>query len=195
MFLTLEWTTLKQPALNCKKNEFYIEKRILLDVLKNKEKLSSAINDVTIAQVPPEAMRYGVYANGKPLFGYGKLIGDGVTIATPTGSTAYNRSALGYILAPDSKQIVVTLRYPVVLESKKDRSKKIDENSEIEFKFYSPEKAFLIADNACFTIRSSDEIIVKKSKETFDIVRFKRMEEGRKSKEQRRKKWFEMQLF
>jgi NAD+ kinase len=186
---------LETACLKLQKNEFYIEKRPLLDVIKNNEKLCSAINDVTIVQVPPEAMRYSVYADGKPLFGYGKLVGDGVTIATPMGSTAYNRSAYGYVLAPDSRQIVVTLRYPIVLESKKDRSKRIDENSEIEFKFCNPEKAFLIADNSCFTIRSSDEIVVKKSKGTFDLVRIKGLEENRKSKEQRRKKWFEMQLF
>jgi NAD+ kinase len=186
---------LEAACLKLQKKEFYIEKRIMLDVFKNKEKLYSAINDVTIAQVPPDAMRYGVYANGKPLFGYEKIIGDGVTIATPTGSTGYNRSAFGYVLRFCSKQIVATLRYPIVLESKQDRSKKIDENSEIEFKFYSPEKAFLIADNARFTIRSADKIIVRKSNETFDLVRIKGMEEGIKPKEQRRKKWFEKQLF
>jgi len=186
---------LEAACLKLQKNEFYIEKRPLLDVIKNNEKLCSATNDVTIVQVPPDAMRYGVYADGKPLFGYERLIGDGATIATPTGSTAYNRSAFGYILAPDSRQFVVTLRYPIVLESRKDRSRRIDENSEIEFKFFNPEKAFLIADNVCFTIRSSDKVIVKKSKETFDLVRIEGMEEGRKSKEQRRKKWFEMQLF
>jgi len=182
-------------CLKLRERKFYIEKRIMLDVIVNREKLSSSINDVTILQVPPEAMRYGVYADGKPLFGYEKLIGDGVTIATPTGSTAYNRSASGYVLRIDSKQIVVTLRYPIVLESKKDKSKKIDENSKIDFKVYSPEKAFLIADAACFTVRSSDEIIIKKSNETFNLLRINGMEEGREAKEQRRRKWFELQEF
>jgi len=186
---------LEVACLKLRETQFYIEKRILLDVIKNRKKLSSAINDVTIMPVPPKAMRYSVCVDGKPLFGYEKLIGDGVTIATPTGSTGYNRSAFGHILAPHSKQIVVTLRYPIVLESKEDRSKKVDENSEIEFKFHSPEEAFLIADNECFIIRSCDEIVVRKSDETFDLVRIKGMEEGRKPKEERRKKWFKRQMF
>jgi len=174
---------------------FYVEKRILLDLHKNKIILGSAINDITMLQIPEGAMRYSVFADGKPLFGYEKIMGDGVITATPTGSTAYNRSAGGYVLDPSSKKFVVTLRYPVFIESQEEKSKIVDENSVIEFKFYRPEEAILLIDTKSFKIKNSDEIVVKKSDKTFDLVRIIDMEEERSSKEKRRKEWFEKQLF
>lgn len=173
---------------------FYVEKRIALDVHKNRARIGFAINDVTFMQVPKEAMRYCVYVDGKALFGYEKIIGDGIIIATPTGSTGYTRSAGGYILETSDK-IVVTLRYPVFLESKEERSKILDENSVIEFRFYRPEEAFMVIDSNFLKIKNTDRIIVKKSDETFDLVRIKGMEEDKSSKEKRRIRWFESQLF
>ena len=43
----------EKACCKLKRNQFYIEKRILLDVFKNKRKIASAINDVTIMQIPP----------------------------------------------------------------------------------------------------------------------------------------------
>ncbi len=139
-------------------------------------------------------MRYGVYANGKALFGFEKIMGDGIIIATPTGSTGYNRSAGGYILETPDK-IVVTLRYPVFQESQQERSKILDENSVIEFKFYRPEEAFVVIDSDFLKVKYSDRIVVRKSHETFNLVRIKGMEEDKGSKEKRRIQWFKEQLF
>lgn len=179
---------------NLVKGLFYVEKRLVLDVYRNNSKIGFAINDVTIMQVPKEAMRYGVYANGKALFGFEKIMGDGIIIATPTGSTGYNRSAGGYILETSDK-IVVTLRYPVFHESQQERSKILDENSVIEFKFYRPEEAFMVIDSDFLKVKYSDRIVVRKSHETFNLVRIKGMEEDKSSKEKRRIQWFKEQLF
>lgn len=184
----------EQACGNLAKGSYYVEKRLALDVYKNNRNIGLAINDVTIMQVPKEAMRYGVYANGEALFDFEKVMGDGVIIATPTGSTGYNRSAGGYILQTSDK-IVVTLRYPVFLESQQEKSRILDKNSVIEFKFYRPDEAFMIIDNNFLRIKDSDRIVVKKSNETFDLVRIRGMEEDRRSKEKRRIQWFERQLF
>jgi len=188
------------------KDLFYIDRRMMLDYYKNDAKMGSVANEVTIFQAPRrwkaerdfktyEAMRYSVHADGKPLFGYDKLIGDGVTVSTPTGSTAYNRSALGYVINPNSHMIVVTLRYPICLELKNQRSRILDGNSVIEFGFYKPTEAFLVADVECREITNSDVIKVKKSDNTFDLVKVNGMRENRSSKERRRKEWFTRQEF
>lgn len=185
---------LEQACGNLVKGLHYIEKRLTLDVYKNNRNIGFAINDVTIMQVPKEAMRYGVYANGKALFDSEKVMGDGIIVATPTGSTGYNRSAGGYILdAPD--KIVVTLRYPVFLESQQERSRILDKNSVVEFEFYRPEEAFVVIDSDFLKIKDSDRIVVKKSDATFDLVRIRGMEEDKSTKEERRIQWFERQLF
>jgi len=175
--------------------KFYIEKRTMLDVYKNERKMGTAINDVTITQTPTGAMWYRVDFYAYPLFDRAIIIGDGVTVATPTGSTGYNKSEGGYILKPDSKKIVATLRHPFSLGPKEKRSKILDNDSTIVFQFYRPERALLIIDNESSSIRSSDYIFIRKSDETFDFVRIRGMEESRRLKERRRTEWFEKQLF
>jgi len=186
---------LEKVCENLVGGNIYIEERTMLDAFINEKKVDSAVNDVTLTQVPTQAMRYSVYSDGWPAFGYDKLIGDGVIVATPTGSTAYNRSAGGHILSPDSEKIVVTLKYPVFLESKHQRSKILDENSSIALMFYRPASAFMIVDTNEFCVTNSDLINVKKSDETFDLVRIRGMEESRGSKEKRREEWFKRQSF
>lgn len=90
--------------------EGHIEKRMMLGckVLSGgREKLSSAaINEVFITAGPPFRMiELKMSVDGQPLAG---CVSDGLIISTPTGSTAYNLSAGGPILAGNMKAMVVT---------------------------------------------------------------------------------------
>ncbi len=87
-----------------------IEKRMMLScrVLGDgREKFgSAAINDVFIMAGPPFKMiELKVSVDGQPLAG---CVGDGLVISTPTGSTAYNLSAGGPIMAGSVEAMVIT---------------------------------------------------------------------------------------
>jgi len=71
---------------------------------------SVAINDVFITAGQPFRMiELAISVNGQPV---GGCVGDGVVIATPTGSTAYNLSAGGPILSQRMEAMVVTAICP-----------------------------------------------------------------------------------
>ncbi len=87
-----------------------VEKRMMLRCTvmdHGEEKLSStAINDVVINAGPNYRMvDLKITVNGQSLAG---CISDGIIISTPTGSTAYNLSAGGPILAANLSAIVIT---------------------------------------------------------------------------------------
>jgi len=176
--------------------EYYIEKWTMLDVLRNGKKVDSAINDVTIFQAPfgrnyqylYEAMRYEVNVDNKPLFGFKKLIGDGVIISTPIGSYAYNRSANGYLIPMNSKKIVVTLRYPIHLEEKKLRSIVLPDKTKIKVLFERPFKAFMTIDSNCVEIGKDETLEIVKSLNPFNLIKIKGIEETILQKELRRTK-------
>ena len=65
-----------------------------------------AVNDVVLARVGfPHMITVEVSLNGEPMISYP---GDGVIVATPTGTTAYSLSAGGPIVSSDMDAIVVT---------------------------------------------------------------------------------------
>jgi len=91
-----------------------VEKRMLLRCKvfsssnQSKEKFSSvAVNDVFITTGPLHRMiELTVAVDGRSAVG--GLVGDGLIIATPTGSTAYNLSASGPILTSSMQAMVIT---------------------------------------------------------------------------------------
>jgi NAD+ kinase len=65
-----------------------------------------ALNDAAIIAGPPHRMiRVGLSIDGHP---GPSILGDGLIICTPAGSTAYNVSAGGPIVAPDVRALCVT---------------------------------------------------------------------------------------
>lgn len=91
--------------------EYQIEHRVLLDgiVEHNDDSLPIAfqgLNDVVISRNLLSTMaRIGVYINDHYIESY---LADGLIVSTPTGSTAYNLSAGGPILAPTAQNLVIT---------------------------------------------------------------------------------------
>lgn len=65
-----------------------------------------ALNDAVIhAQAPGRAVRLSVHVNGALL---GTYVGDGLIVATPTGSTAYSMAAGGPLVSPEMDLLVLT---------------------------------------------------------------------------------------
>ena len=87
-----------------------VEKRMMLDCSVRSADVqkfhSSAINDVFITAGPPFRMvELEIFVNSRKLT---DCVSDGLIISTPTGSTAYNLSAGGPILAGRMPVIVIT---------------------------------------------------------------------------------------
>lgn len=108
-----------------------IEKRMMLFCTVSTEghdKFSSAaVNDIFINAGPPfRTIELKISVNGQPLAG---CVGDGLVIATPTGSTAYNLSAGGPIIAASLEAIVIT---PICPHSLSFRPIVINHDSTVE---------------------------------------------------------------
>ena len=82
------------------------EKRMMLSL----DNDSTALNDVCVSRgVFTKLISIEIYVNGEYV---DTVRADGLIAATPTGSTAYNLSAGGPILKPDSEMIAITAICP-----------------------------------------------------------------------------------
>ena len=84
-------------------NNYKMEKRLMLDIMSDAGK-HTALNDVIIGTTGG-LKHFDISVNGQHL---DTVRCDGVLVATPTGSTAYNLSANGPILIPGGNMFVVT---------------------------------------------------------------------------------------
>ena len=98
-------------------DEYNIDTRMILRgrVYRGEEKLYSdiALNDIVINRMGSlRIINFDIYVNGEYLITYPA---DGLIVSTPTGSTAYNLSAGGPIVRPQTDCIVMTPVCPHVL--------------------------------------------------------------------------------
>ena len=90
--------------------DIYVEKRMLLQGQAENQVQNQApnlaLNDIVLTRFGKvRVIQFRVYVNGELLNTYRA---DGVIVSTPTGSTAYNLSAGGPIVAPTASLIVIT---------------------------------------------------------------------------------------
>jgi NAD+ kinase len=85
---------------------FKYEKRHILEVELDGQ-IYYALNEVVLSKagITSRVLRVNFKTNGEYMSTYK---GDGVIVATPTGSTAYSMSAGGPILKPDMKAMIIT---------------------------------------------------------------------------------------
>ena len=90
--------------------EYKIDRRMMLDVMVRRDKdilyRDICLNDIAITKgAVARIVHLSVRCDGVQAMECG---GDGIIIATPTGSTAYNLSAGGPIVEPEAKNMMIT---------------------------------------------------------------------------------------
>jgi len=148
-----------------------IEKRMMLDCevfSGDKSQFhSSAVNEVFISAGPPFSMvELKMSVDGQPIAG---CISDGLIISTPTGSTAYNLSAGGPILAARMEAMVIA---PICPHSLSFRPIVINADSKIEVVGLRVNAGTTVSVDGQISLQLSanDIVTVERSKNMFLVV-------------------------
>lgn len=151
--------------------EYEIDRRVMLDVehFREDKKLAEGrvLNDVVVNKsalariIEIEVNLNNLYVNS--------FRADGLIVATPTGSTAYNLSAGGPILYPSMNAVVLTPICPFTLTN---RPIVVPDEDEIEIKLKNDiEGVVLTLDGQIgFPIIAKDKVLIRKSATTFNLV-------------------------
>lgn len=125
------------------------------------------LNDITIHKSHTnEMIRVHTYVNGEFLNSYW---GDGLVIATPTGSTAYSLACGGPIIFPSAETFIIT---PIAPHSLTVRPVVIPNNSVIACEVESRSgQAMLALDTRTEIVRQGTAIAIKRATWTVKLVR------------------------
>tara|TARA_A100001011_G_scaffold394063_1_gene485519 strand:- start:600 stop:1370 length:771 start_codon:yes stop_codon:yes gene_type:complete len=118
-----------------------------------------AINEVSVFRQSKQTTSINLKVGKKTVIK--KLIGDGLLISTPAGSTAYNLSVNGPILSLNSGKLAITPISP--FRPRRWKGKIVSNNSKIKITNLNPLKRPIatVADN--IEIRNVKSLIIKKS--------------------------------
>ena len=94
---------------------------------------------------------------------------DGLIVATPTGSTAYNLSAGGPVIYPSMNAIVITPICPFTLSN---RPIVVPDESTIEVRLMTDNEdvALTLDGQVGFPLQVGDRVAIRKSRTTFNLV-------------------------
>lgn len=151
-------------------NHYTIEQRRMLEVTCQQDgKIASpyALNEVAILKSGLSSMiTVDVTLNGEYLHNYKA---DGLLIATPTGSTAYNLSVGGPLLDPHVHAIILS---PVATHSLNIRPLVVLDDSKIDVKISSRNGNFLLSVDGRSQVLSQDiQLHIERSQRTIKLVR------------------------
>ena len=151
-------------------NNYTIEQRRMLEVTCQQEgKIASpfALNEVAILKSGLSSMiTVDVTLNGEFLHNYKA---DGLLIATPTGSTAYNLSVGGPLLDPHVNAIILT---PVATHSLNIRPLVVLDDSKIDIKISSRNGNYLLSvDGRSNVLNQELQLHIERSQRTIKLVR------------------------
>jgi NAD+ kinase len=133
--------------------ELVSQNRVLNDVVVNKSALARIIEI--------EAYLNDQFVNS--------FRADGLIVATPTGSTAYNLSAGGPIIYPSMNAMVITPICPFTLSN---RPIVVPDDSMIEIRLITEkeEVALTLDGQVGFSLQARDRILIRKSNTAFNLV-------------------------
>lgn len=160
-------------------DEYYVEDRMMIrgELERNKQIISYdvALNDIVLGRGGPLGIiQFDLFVNGECLNHYKS---DGMIVATPTGSTAYNLSAGGPILAPNGSMFVLT---PICPHSLNSRSIVLPDDSVIELVYQGENKRkskaviSYDADTSCW-IEKGDIVRITCSEKKAKLIRISKV--------------------
>ena len=151
-------------------NKYKIEERTLSKLESNPEifDFPFALNELTVQKSETASMvTIHAYVNGEYLNSY---MGDGLIIATPTGSTAYSLSAGGPIVMPNSNNFIITPLSPHTLTV---RPLIVSDDNIIRLKVDGRSDKFLASlDYRAASFDSTMELTIKKACFTTKVIKF-----------------------
>ena len=185
-FMTLEEPDNAISALRqLRTGNYTIEPRMMLrtNVYRNQEKIFSslALNDVVIQKAPMlRVIQLDVAISGTRI---NKYQGDGMIVATPTGSTAYSLSAGGPIVPPWVNVMVLTplnchtlSARPVITSENEKLTARLDCNHSIVEMVMDGQESFKLLHNDIIEITKAEEvshIVALKNRSFFSVLRQK----------------------
>lgn len=153
------------------RGDFEIDRRVMLTAehLRGDEVLATGrvLNDVVINKAAlARIIEIEVDLNGQFV---NSFRADGLIVATPTGSTAYNLSAGGPIIYPSMNAVVLTPICPFTLTN---RPIVIPDTAIIELKLEKENEGVVLTldGQIGYTMRAQDRVRIRKSRTTFNLV-------------------------
>ena len=147
--------------------KYFIEKRMKLKVLLNEKRLSDATNEVIVHTVNiGKILSLQLEVNGTVAE---EIDGDGIIIASPTGSTSYAFSVGGPVVDPSLKAFVVA---PVAPFRHISSPLVIPSNKELRVKILGRKKAKIVIDGMhSFPLTSKDSLVITRSSNMASFIR------------------------
>ncbi len=151
---------------------YAVDYRVMLNAehQRNGETLSvgRVLNDVVINKsVPARIIEIEVSLNKQHVNAFRA---DGLIIATPTGSTAYNLSAGGPIVYPSMNAVVVTPICPFTLTN---RPIVVPDTDEIVLQLIKESEGVILTldGQVVYPMQTNDCVVIRKSKTSFNLVK------------------------
>lgn len=154
------------------KDRYRLENRMQLCGWTQSEEKNYALNEVAICrgdQLSTTSLQ--LFVDGQYLTTYR---GDGIVVATPTGSTGYSMSCGGPIMDPASHMIVVTPIAPHSISLA--RSIVLEENAQVEIRplFREEEDEVFISFDGANTHRLTEPVMINRASECITMMRLKK---------------------
>ena len=169
---SVEFNNIDKAFKNLKENKYRIEKRMLISC--NLEKKGQLEEDIALIDIVicrdtlSRIIKFQIFIDGKRYYNFK---GDGLIIATPTGSTAYSFSAGGPFVYPTVDAIILT---PICAHTTGVQPLVLNSESKIEVKIENNLEKFNIIFDGQRVITSNNEITVeiKRANEYANIILF-----------------------